>query len=168
MLSEFLKVNNMDYKQLLDVSNLIVASVARSITRMGLSGDLIITQVATEMESDDIQKSIAHSGLEVTGTDVDSVLNSFNEQMAKLGAVQKIDIQKISDSEYKINLGDCALIPATQLIRGDNPTLIPPCAWMALLSSSIEKKTSNTSVVTACRWKPDSNTCEFTLSVEAK
>ncbi|MFW9977980.1 MAG: hypothetical protein ACFFEJ_07885 [Candidatus Thorarchaeota archaeon] len=158
----------MEYKQLLDVSNLIVASIARSITRMGLSGDLIIAQVATEMESDDIQKTIAHSGLEVTGTDVDSVLNSFNMQMTKLGAVQKIDIQKTSDTEVIIRLSDCGLIPATQLIRGNNPTLIPPCAWMALLSSSVEKNTENTSVISACQWKADSNTCEFTVLMEAK
>jgi len=159
-------VNNMEYKELLDVSNLIVAAVARSITRMGLTGDLIITQVAEELSFDDIQASIKHSGLEVTGSSVDEIMESFNAQMAKLGAVQKIDINKASESEYTVNLSDCSLIPATQLIRGDNPTMIPPCTWMALLTSSVKISTNKNAQVDACEWKASTNTCEFKIIVE--
>ena len=74
----------MEYRGLLDVTNLIVASVARSITRMGLSGELIISQVASEFAEEDIAASAKYAGLEVTGDTVQAVLDSFVEQMEKL------------------------------------------------------------------------------------
>ena len=71
----------MEYRGLLDVTNLIVASVARSVTRMGLSGELIISQVASEFAEADIAAAAKFAGLEVTGDSVQAVLDSFVSQM---------------------------------------------------------------------------------------
>ncbi len=156
----------MEYKDLINLTNIIIATVARSIMRMGLSGDLIVSQVSSEFAEDDIRKLVDYAGLKFSGNDTKSTVDSFVELMNKLGAVQKVTLTNISDSEVEIELADCVLIPATALIRGNNRTLIPPCAWMAMLVAAISESGGKVANLSEALWKPETNTCAFKLSLE--
>ncbi|MFW9801782.1 MAG: hypothetical protein ACFFFC_03980 [Candidatus Thorarchaeota archaeon] len=156
----------MEYKDLVNVSNIIIAAVARSLMRMGLSGDLLISQVSSQFAEVDLRELVEYAGLGFGGDGAKSTVESFVDAMNKLGAVQNVTITGMSDSEIGIELADCALIPATNLIRGDDPALIPPCAWMAMLTAAITESGGKIANVSEALWQPEKNTCAFKITLE--
>lgn len=155
----------MEYKQLLDTSNVVVAAMAKALENMGLSSPLIISQVATILNGE-VKDLAASTGLNVNGSDVKSVTESFVAEMKKLGAAQRVELVSAGDSEVVMDLGECVFAPATKAIRGNDLTMIPPCPFMAVLTAALKAGTGKDFGVTTCEWKPELNTSIFTLSSE--
>ncbi|MFW9846476.1 MAG: hypothetical protein ACFFD6_07000 [Candidatus Thorarchaeota archaeon] len=156
----------MEYKDLVNLSNIIIAAVARSLMRMGLSGDLLISQVSSQFAEKELRELVKYAGLDFSGDNAKSTVENFVDTMNKLGAAQNVTLAGMSDTEIEIELADCALIPATNLIRGDNPTLIPPCAWMAMLTSAVSEAEGKAANVSEALWQPEKNTCAFKITLE--
>jgi hypothetical protein len=155
----------MEYKQLLDTSNVVVAAMAKALENMGLSSPLIISQVAGIL-NDEAKELAASTGISINGSDVNSITDSFVEEMKKLGAAQRVELVSVGDSEVVIDLGECIFAPATKAIRGSDLTMIPPCPFMAVLTAALKAGTGKDFGVTNCDWKPELNTSVFTLSTE--
>ena len=156
----------MEYKELLDVSNFTIAALTRSIYRMGLSGELINTQVADEYAADDIIQMLVHSGLKIEGSTPEELTQSFLETMNKLGAVGKVEFPDVSDTEVTVTLKDCVMNTVVSLTKASHPDAIPVCAWMSILSASMLKSTGKVMTVSDYSWDAGSNTCKFKLTME--
>ncbi len=156
----------MDYKGLLDVSNFTIAALTRSIYRMGLSGELITTQVTDEYAADDLLQLLRDSGLAVEGTTPEVLLKSFTELMNKLGAVGTVEIPSSTDSNIDVTLHDCVFNTVVGLTRHSHPDAIPVCPWMSILSASMYRTTNKTLTVSKYEWDEKTNTCKFRLEME--
>ena len=155
----------MEYKQLLDTSNAIMVAVASAMTNMGLNIPLIWSQMAEAFRSD--AKSIVDQmGLKIAGSDVASTAESFKAEMLKLGAVQRVNILTANETELVVDIGECIYAPATTIIRGGDPNMIPPCPMMAILYSAIKENTGKDCVVTKCEFFPELNASTFTVTLE--
>jgi hypothetical protein len=159
----------MEYKELLNMSNIIIAVLSKSMMNMGLSGELIISQVSDQFMTKEIQLLMADVDTNISGEDLE-FLQSFGEKLLETGAVQKVDIEPIvepGNRSFKIGIGDCCFMPATQAIRSGDSTIIPPCPWLSFLTAAATAKAGEPVNVIACNWKPELNTCEFTIQKEA-
>lgn len=156
----------MEYRQLVDVSNLIISVLQGAMGRMGLSPELILAQVKDHMTTDEVQNILDQYGLKIAGSDAKSVTDSWVEAVKKIGAAQRVIVQKSDDSQVVVDLGECAFAPATQIIRGDDKEAIPPCPFIAMLSAALEVNTGKSASVDRCEWKPELNTSIFTISLE--
>ena len=77
----------MDYKGLLDTSNAVMVAVAEAMVNMGLDIPLIWTQMANAFQGD--AKGLLNDlGLNIVGNDINSIVESFAEEIKKSGAVQ--------------------------------------------------------------------------------
>jgi hypothetical protein len=155
----------MEYKQLMDTSNVVIAAMTKALQNMGLSSPLIISQVADFLNGE-VKGLVDSTGIAVEGTDVKSVAESFVTEMKKLGATQRVELVSTGDSEVVIDLGECVFAPATKAIRGTDRTMIPPCPFMAVLTAALNAGTGAHFGVTKCEWKPEQNTSIFTLTAE--
>ncbi len=156
----------MEYKDLLDLSNLVVSVMQGAMGRMGLSPELILAQIKDHMTSKEIQDVFKSYGLKIEGSDVKSITDSFVDVMKKIGAAQRVIIEKVDESQVVIDMGECAFAPATKIIRGDNKEAIPPCPFISMLTAAIEVNTGKTTNVERCQWKPELNTSVFTIGLE--
>ncbi|MFW9843712.1 MAG: hypothetical protein ACFFEV_03985 [Candidatus Thorarchaeota archaeon] len=156
----------MEYKELLDLSNLVISVMQGAMGRMGLSPDLILAQVKDHMTSTEMQDVFSNYGLKISGSDVKSISDSFVSTMNELGAAQRCIVEKADDSELVIDIGECAFAPATKIIRGDDREAIPPCPFISMLSAAIEVNLGKSASVERCQWKPELNTSVFTISLE--
>ncbi|MHA1907281.1 MAG: hypothetical protein ACW98Y_08300 [Candidatus Thorarchaeota archaeon] len=156
----------MDFKGMVDVSNLIVATMQEAMNNMGLNGDLILAQVKNAIGAESIQNLMVSSGIKIEGTDVTSVLQSWKAAMNELGAAQRCEIVSNGSSEIVVDLGECVFAPATAIIRGDDKEAIPPCPFIGMLSASLTKATGKVFDLTRCQFKPEMNTSIFTLVAE--
>ncbi|MCF2138183.1 MAG: hypothetical protein K9W43_13210 [Candidatus Thorarchaeota archaeon] len=156
----------MDYKGLLDVSNFSIAAIIRSIYKMGLTGELITTQVTDEYAADDILELLHDSKLTVEGSNPDEVTQSFMELMNTLGAVRSVGFPSVTEDVIEVSLQDCVFNTATKLIRKSSPNEIPVCTWISILSAAIYKSTNKTLTVSKYEWDEATNTCKFKLTME--
>ncbi len=156
----------MEYKELTDVSNLIIAAIMRSLFRMGLSGELITTQVADEYDSEDLMDLLEDSGLKLEGADQGTILNSFVELMNKLGAVQDVSVPTNSGNTMEIVLKDCVFNTAAKLLRKNLDNYIPACSWMSILASTMKRVTGNTVSISHYSWDDSTNSCTFKIEME--
>ncbi len=155
----------MDYKQLLDTSNALIVAVAKSMLNMGLEIPLIWTQMS-EAFGDEAKSMLDNLNLDVQGSDVKSIVESYAGELQKLGACQMTEVVSVTDSEIQLNLGDCIFSSATAVLRAGDPELIPPCALTAILASIVKATTGKNSMIERCTWKPEVNACHFTISLE--
>lgn len=156
----------MEYKELVDLSNLVIAILQGAMGRMGLSSELILAQVKDHMTSKEVQDILAGYGLKIDGSDVKSVADSWAEVVKKIGAAQRLNFEKIDDSQIVVDLGECAFAPATKIIRGDDREAIPPCPFIAMLIAALEVNTGKTATLDRCQFKPEMNTSVFTIGLE--
>jgi hypothetical protein len=156
----------MEYRELVDISNLVISVLQGAMGRMGLSSELILAQVKDHMESKDIQDTFAQHGLKVDGSDIKSVTDSWVGAVKKIGAAQRVIIEDVGDSKVVVDIGECVFAPATQAIRGNDKETIPPCPFIAMLTAALEVNTGKTANVDRCEWKPELNTSIFTISLE--
>ena len=155
----------MEYKQLLDTSNAVMVAVAESMVNMGLNIPLIWSQMAEAFRGN-AKSMIEQTGLNIVGSDVASIAASFETEMKKMGAVQRVNILTATDTEIVVDIGECIYAPATTIIRGGDYNMIPPCPMMAILYSVIKEKTGKECIVTKCKFYPELNASTFTVTVE--
>ncbi|TXT57527.1 MAG: hypothetical protein BAJATHORv1_10229 [Candidatus Thorarchaeota archaeon] len=155
----------MEYKELLDVSNIIVATLSKSMTRMGLSGDFIVTQMAEEFGSADIRELVIHAAGDITSETVDGVLEEYATIMDELMAVQEFEVLEKTESQIKLKLKHCAFATVSTIIRDGDKTKIPPCPWIALLTSALNRQTESKAYIESSEWDEDTNTCLMTISL---
>ncbi len=155
----------MNFKQLLDISNGVLVSVAQSMVEMGLDIPLIWTQMAASFEKD-AKNMIKDAGLEISGNDVASITKSFANGIKSVGLCQRVNILEVSDSKLVIDLGECIYAPATKVLRAENPKFIPPCPMLAILAGKIETGTTKKTEILSCEYKPQENTSIFTLKFQ--
>jgi hypothetical protein len=155
----------MEYKELLDVSNIIVATLSKSMTRMGLSGDFIVTQMAEEYATPEIQELVIHAAGDITSDDVEGVLEEYLAIMDELMAVQELEVLEKSDSEIKIKFRHCAFATVAAIIRNGDINKIPPCPWVALLTSSLERAAGVNATIDASEWDEEENACIMTITM---
>lgn len=156
----------MEYKQLLDTSNVVVAGLVKSVLDMGISVPLLHSQMANTLNTD-AKDLVAQTGVSIEGTDIKSISESFVSEMLKLGATQRAELVSSSDSEVIMDLGECIFAPATIAIRGGlggDPTIIPPCPFIGMLIAALNLKTDMNFSITKCEWKPELNTSIFTIN----
>jgi hypothetical protein len=156
----------MEYKNLLDLSNLVISILQGSMGRMGLSSELILAQVKDHMATPEIQNTFDGYKMKITGADVQSVVKSWEDVTKEIGATQRVIIEDLSDTQVVVDIGECAFATATKIIRGDDKDAIPPCPFIAMLTAAIEVNTGKNTVVESCKWKPELNTSVFTISME--
>ncbi|MHA1961917.1 MAG: hypothetical protein ACW99U_17045 [Candidatus Thorarchaeota archaeon] len=156
----------MEYKNLVDVSNLVIAVLQGAMGRMGLSSDLILAQVKDHMGTEEVQDILSGYGLKIDGSDVKSITDSWVEVVKKIGAAQRVIVENSDESQVVVDLGECAFGPATKLIRGDDKEAIPPCPFIAMLTAALEVNAGKTANVERCEWKPELNTSVFTIGLE--
>lgn len=155
----------MEYKQLMDTSNVVVAGLVKSVLNMGINVPLLHSQMASILNHE-AKDLVAHTGVNIEGTDVKSVAESFVAEMKKLGATQRVELVSTGDSEVVIDLGECVFAPATLAVRGNDRTVIPPCPFIGMLIAALNERTGTYFGVTKCEWKPELNTSIFTLTAE--
>lgn len=155
----------MDYKGLLDTSNAVIVAIAESMVNMGLDIPLIWTQMANAFQSN-AKPLLGDLGLNIEGSDVKSVVESFATEIKKTGAVQRCNVVSLSDSELVMDIGECIFAPATTVIRGGDPNMIPPCPMMAILYAALNEKTGTNCTVTGCKFNPELNASDFTVQLE--
>ncbi|MHA2027237.1 MAG: hypothetical protein ACXACG_00350 [Candidatus Thorarchaeota archaeon] len=155
----------MEYKQLMDTSNALIVAVANCLMNMGLDGPLIWTQLS-EAFGDSAKGMVDDLKLDVSGSDVKTVTESFAAGLKKLGSCQIVNVVSATDTEIQIDLGECVYAPATAVLRGDNREMIPPCAFTAILASHVSRATGKSCDIQGCMWKPEVNTCSFKIAVE--
>ena len=155
----------MDYKGLLDTSNAVVVAVAEAMVNMGLDIPLIWTQMANAFQGN-AKPMLSTLGLNIEGSDVKSVVESFVTEIKKTGAVQRCNVVSLSDSELVMDIGECIFAPATTVIRGGDPNMIPPCPMMAILYAALNEKTGTNCTVTKCEFFPEKNASNFTVVLE--
>ena len=155
----------MDYKQLLDASNGIMVAVSEAMTNMGLDIPLIWTQMANAFQGD-AKGFLADMGLNIEGSDVTAIANSYAAEMKRVGLTQRVNIVSASDSELVVDIGECIFAPATTVIRGGDPNMIPPCPMMAILYGIINERTGKHCTVEKCEFQPELNASTFTVSLE--
>jgi len=156
----------MEYKQLLDTSNVVVAGLVKSVLDMGINVPLLHSQMANILNSD-AKDLVAQTGVSIEGTDVKSISESFVSEMLKLGATQRAELVSASDSEVIMDLGECVFAPATIAVRGGidgDPTIIPPCPFIGMLIAALNSGTDMNFSVSKCEWKPELNTSVFTIN----
>ena len=152
----------MELKQLLDLTNLVIASISRSTMKMGLSGELMITQVASELASDDMQRGMIERHAEkLRGKTPHAMGKLFFQALIYAGAIQKMDGERLSDGKFKMCLGDCIFLPSCTLIRDGDNTVIAPCPWMSIFSSVINTNTDLKMDIDSCVYSPEVNMCDF-------
>ncbi len=159
------EIRPMEYKGLLDTSNAVMVAVAEAMVNMGLDIPLIWTQMANAFQGD-AKGLLGALGLNIQGSDVASITDSFAKEILKSGAVQRCNIVSASDNEIKVDIGECIFAPATAIIRKGDDTMIPPCPMMAILYAALNEKTGKNCVVTKCQYFPDQNASTFTVSLE--
>ena len=155
----------MDYKGLLDASNAVMVAVAQAMTNMGLDIPLVWTQMANAFQGD-AKGLLSQVGLNIDGGDVKSIAESFAAEIKKTGAVQRANVLNVSDEEVVIDIGECIFAPATSVIRGGDPNMIPPCPMMAIFYAAVNEHTGKHCTVTKCEYKPELNASTFTVSLE--
>ncbi len=155
----------MEYKGLLDTSNAVMVAVADAMVNMGLDIPLIWTQMANAFQGD-AKGLLGALGLNIQGSDVSSIAESFATEIKKSGAVQRCNVVSASDTELKVDIGECIFAPATAIIRKGDDNMIPPCPMMAILYASLNEQTGKNCSVTKCEYKPELNTSVFTVSLE--
>ena len=152
----------MEFKQLLSLSNLVVAALSRSMMKMGLSGELIVSQVASELASEDMQRGMMERhAAALQGKSSHEMGEVFFQALIHAGAIQKMDGERISDEKFKMCLGDCIFLPSCTLIRDGDNTQIPPCPWMSIFSSVINTNTDLRMDIDTCLYIPEKNMCDF-------
>jgi hypothetical protein len=155
----------MEYKQLLDITNVLIVAAVTCLMNMGLSSPLIWTQLSEVLGSaakglvDDLK-------LDVVGNDVESVTKTFAAGLKKIGACQIVELQRVDDSEIELGLGECVFAPACAALRGGDDNSTPPCSHTAMLASAIRGYTGRTASIEHYTWKPNASTCSFKMSVE--
>ena len=158
----------MEYKQLLDTSNVVVAGLIKSVLDMGINVPLLHSQMANILNNE-AKDLLAHTGVIIEGTDVKSITESFVVEMKKLGATQRAELVSTSDSEVVMDLGECIFAPATLAVRGGrggDRTIIPPCPFIGMLIAALNVRTDKDFSITKCDWKPELNTSIFTINGE--
>ena len=155
----------MKYKQLLDFSNAYAVSVIEAMEHMGLDFTLIWAQMAKSFE-DKAKHLVEDAGIKIEGDNVKDISESFAKVMKEVGICQRVNINSASDEGVEIDIGECALAPATLQIRQAYPDIIPPCPMMAILAGVIQDKTGKNPYLDSCVWKPELNTSIFTLKLE--
>ena len=155
----------MDYKQLLDASNGIMVAVSEAMTNMGLDIPLIWTQMANAFQGD-AKGFLTDMGLNIVGNDIKSIADSYAVEMKRVGIVQRVNIVSASDTELVVDIGECIYAPATTIIRGGDPNMIPPCPMMAILYGVINQQTGKHCSVVKCEFHPELNASTFTVNVE--
>ncbi len=149
----------------MDASNAVMVAVASAMTNMGLNIPLIWTQIASAFQNE-AKGLLGSLGLDIKGNDVQSIVESFKEEIKKSGAVQRCEILEVSEDRIKIDIGECIYSSATKIIRGDDVTKIPPCPMMAILYASLNEKLGKTCVVESALYRPELNASIFTVSLE--
>jgi hypothetical protein len=155
----------MEFKQLLDFSNAFAVSVIEAMEHMGLDFSLIWAQMAKTFE-DKAKHLVEDAGIKIEGDTVQEISENFAKVISEVGLCQSVIISSATDDSVEVNLGECALSPATLQIRQSYPDIIPPCAVMAILGGLIEKKTGKHPYLESNVWKPESNACILKIKLE--
>ncbi len=155
----------MESERLVDTSNMVMVSVAETMTEKVLNILLIWTEMGEAFRGD-TQSLVNQMGLTIEGTDVVSVAASYATEMKKVGAVHRLDIKSATESEIIVDISECIFGPATTSIRNDDHKMIPPCPAIAILFAAIRELTGKNCTVTKCEFHPDLNTCTYTVALE--
>ena len=155
----------MKYKQLLDFSNAYAVSVNEAMEHMGLDFSLIWAQMARSFEHK-AKHLIEDAGIIIQGDNVEDISKNFAKVMKEVGICQRVNINSATDEGVEVDIGECALAPATLHIRQMHPDIIPPCPMMAILAGVIEEKTGKHPYLDSCVWKPELNTSIFKMKLE--
>ena len=156
----------MDARKLTNISNAAISALVLSMENMGINLSLIWSQLANAFQDEHIRGILSDLGLQVKGDDVKSITESFMDEMMKSGMIQRMNVTSASDTEIVLDLGDCVFTQAGHAARGEGRDIIPPCSIMAILYSIINRTTGKNLQITKYEFKPETNSCYFTIKVE--
>ena len=154
-----------NYKQLLDLTNATIVAMGKSMMNMGLNIPLVWNELAKTFENS-AKGMLIDAGLEIEGSDVKSISEDFAKKMKDIGFCQRVNILENSDSDLKVDIGECVFASATKNFRGTDINFIPPCPMMAILYGAIEEKTGKIGHVDSAEWLPEENTTIFNIKLE--
>lgn len=156
----------MDYKHLLDTTNFLFASIVDAAEDMGLSVDLIIAQVANGFEHD-VRQLLLETDIDLEkiedSKDIPDEIQHWADAIKSIELVHRCNIVEASDSKAIIDIGDCILNPACNIVEKHSEKGIPPCPWIAILYAGVEEKYGKQIHLESCKHETDSNSRVFEL-----
>ncbi len=154
-----------NYKQLLDMSNATLVAMGSAMMNMGLNIPLVWNEIANVF-GDGAKHMLSDLGLKPEGSDVKSITEDFANKIKEIGFCQRANVIEATDNKVIIDLGECVFGSATKVFRGTDLNFIPPCPFMSILYSAIEKQTGKKGFIESCLWKPEENTSIFTVTLD--
>ncbi len=156
----------MNVRKLTNIANATIGALVKSMEGMGLDLSLIWSQLSKAFEDDHIKGILNDLGLEIEGNDVKSITESFGSEMMESGMIQRMHVTSADEDKIVIDLGDCVFTQAGHAARDRAEKIIPPCSMIAILHSIISANLNKDLEITDYEFKPETNSCYFTMKVE--
>ncbi len=156
----------MNIRKLTNITNATISALVKSMEEMGLNLSLIWGQLSRAFQDSHIRGILDDLGLEIEGTDVKMITESFGSEMMKSGMIQRMNVTSASDNLVEITLGDCVFSQATHSVLNRADEIVPPCSMLAILYSVVNRVTGRGMDVVKHNFDPATNSCSFTINVE--
>ncbi len=133
-----------------------------AVANMGIETHLLFSQMAKAYKGK--AKNLLAKDLEIniTGSDVKSVAESFSEQIKKLGVCQRLNIVEATDEKLVVDIGECVFSQAGLILaKEEGKDYIPVCPMIAMLEAEIEEVTGKTLQIEKREFDLGHNSCIF-------
>jgi len=135
-----------------------------AIANMGLETHLLFSQMAKAYKGKAKSLLAKDLGIDITGSDVKSVAESFSEQIKKLGVCQRVNIVESTDEKLVVDIGECVFSQASNILAKEEGTdYIPVCPMIAMLEAEIEEVTGKTLEIEKRDFDLGHNSCIFSI-----
>ena len=130
----------MNYKQLLDTSNVIWAAIIRAVETIGIDLNLLLTNELSYVLANDLEGLMKDAGLYIaTEESVDAVIDNYIKVMKENGFCQISEIVDKNNESISIKLGHCVFSTGCENIRAKTKDNTTPCPMIAILLGNLEK-----------------------------
>ncbi|MHA1143555.1 MAG: hypothetical protein ACTSRW_02390 [Candidatus Helarchaeota archaeon] len=157
----------MEYRKLLDFVNYVVVAYNETLANMGLDIDLVLVQMARAFKEKAAHLIEEDFNLNIEGSDVKSIVESFIDRIKKTGICQRASIEEMSENKFVIKMGDSILHQANQIFLKDKPAgFIPPTPIVSMLHAYVEAGSGKKCSIENYEFIPAENSEKMTISVE--
>lgn len=153
------------YKQLLGLSNCAVYAILKAGKNFGLNPDLILNEMA-DIVANEADTLFSYTDLNIEGSDVKAVTESFKTSVLEIGFCQKINIQEAGDGKVVIDIGDSVFAPAIRHLRGKDLQSLVPDPAIAVLYAAINLFAKKTGHISDVKYIPEENIDRYTITLE--
>lgn len=157
----------MDYRQLSALTNAYIVGLGNAMVKMGVNIHLIWSGLIQGLTGES-KLLIKELGFNIEGNDIKSIVESFAENVTKIGIAQVYNVVETSDDRIVVEVAYCSFMPATQIFAEsykDDAKFVPPCAINALLGAVLLERLNKTIFLNKWEYKTDQNACHITMEV---